>query len=451
MKLTINYSAKSNKGLIRTNNEDTVYAGNRILAVADGMGGHVGGEIASQIIIAHIAKLDNDDPHENLLDDLSAAIESGNKAVKQAIQENENLAGMGTTLTALLFDGPRVGLAHIGDSRAYLLREGKLTRITKDDTLVQKLVEEGEITPTEALTHPQRSVIMQAITGDKITPTLTIREMLPGDRYLICSDGLTDVLSDKTIEDTLLSYPDLEEATEQLINLTLKSGAPDNVTAVIAEATESNYLQTDPIVAGAVTEPDNPSVDTLASSSIPPSPPPPPLPTADTTPKKSSIFSRKNIFIVLTLGLILAICGGLLANKIIKSTYFLAVNGQSIAVYQGLRGDILGYHTKTLESNICIYGLNEKAKVSPAQIAYYAPSGGRPVDCAPLALAILDESIATTINNLPYKTGLTGVNEQVANIITHILPPCVPVTKSELALKSSKTSKQCRKGVAYDS
>lgn len=193
MTLVLRYAARSDRGLVRSNNEDSVYAGARLLALADGMGGHAAGEVASQLMIAALAHLDDDEPGGDLLGKLAAAVREGNAAIADQVEEEPELDGMGTTLTAILFAGSKLGLAHIGDSRAYLLRDGQLTQITRDDTFVQSLVDEGRITPEQAHSHPQRSLIMRALTGSEVEPTLTVREARAGDRYLICSDGLSDV------------------------------------------------------------------------------------------------------------------------------------------------------------------------------------------------------------------------------------------------------------------
>lgn len=203
MTLVLRYAARSDRGLVRANNEDSVYAGARLLALADGMGGHAAGEIASQLVIAALAHLDDDEPGGDLLSKLDAAVREGNSAIAAHIDADPELDGMGTTLTAILFAGNRLGLVHIGDSRGYLLRDGELTQITKDDSFVQTLVDEGRITAEEAHSHPQRSLIMKALTGHEVEPALIMREARAGDRYMLCTDGLSDPVSQETILDAL--------------------------------------------------------------------------------------------------------------------------------------------------------------------------------------------------------------------------------------------------------
>jgi protein phosphatase len=212
------FAARSDRGLIRSSNQDSVYAGNTLLVVADGMGGHAAGDMASRLVVAAFVPLDSRESGGDLLRALAKATRDGNNAIAQVVHENPELDGMGTTLTALLFDGGRLGMAHVGDSRAYLFRGGVLHQLTHDDTFVQSLVDEGRITAEQAHTHPQRSLIMRALTGNEIEPTLTVREARAGDRYLLCSDGLSDVVSDETIENTMREGSQ-DECADRLIEL----------------------------------------------------------------------------------------------------------------------------------------------------------------------------------------------------------------------------------------
>ncbi len=159
---------------------------------------------------------------------------------------------MGTTLTAILFEGSRLGLVHIGDSRAYQLRDGTFSQITKDDTFVQSLIDEGRITEEEAHTHPQRSLLLRAITGQDIDPSLTIREARAGDRYLLCSDGLSGVVSDETLAETLRAYRDPRECADRMIDLALRGGGPDNITCIVADVVDIDFGEDAPIMGGAV-------------------------------------------------------------------------------------------------------------------------------------------------------------------------------------------------------
>ena len=192
MTLALRFAARSHTGLLRTRNEDSVYAGPRLLAVADGMGGHAAGEVASAVAIAALAPLDEDAPGTDLMSALREAAEAANGHLFEMVAADADLQGMGTTLVAVLFAGSRLALLHVGDSRAYLLRDGELSQITHDHTLVQTLVDEGRISQEEAASHPQRSMITRALDGRVgLELDLSVREVRPGDRYLLCSDGLT--------------------------------------------------------------------------------------------------------------------------------------------------------------------------------------------------------------------------------------------------------------------
>lgn len=260
MTFILKYAARSDMGLVRGNNEDSVYAGPRLLALADGMGGHAAGEVASQLVISAISPLDNDQPGHDLLDEMRRRIDSGNDLIRDAIYENPNLDGMGTTLVAMLFDGPKMGMASVGDSRAYLMRDGELHQITRDDSFVQDLVDEGRITPEEASVHPKRSLITNALMGGECRPHLTIREVAVGDRYLICSDGLSDPVSFSTIASTMAKGTP-QECADRLIDLALRSGGPDNVTLIVADVVEDDYGPTNPVLGGAAAK----GVDTPAN------------------------------------------------------------------------------------------------------------------------------------------------------------------------------------------
>ncbi|MFB6891600.1 PP2C family protein-serine/threonine phosphatase [Kitasatospora sp. NPDC056327] len=262
MTLVLRFAAGSHKGLIREGNEDSGYAGPRLLAVADGMGGAAAGEVASSEVLGSIVRLDEDVPGADLLTLLGDAVQGANDRLRQMVEEDPQLEGMGCTLTAMLWTGQRMGLVHVGDSRAYLLRDGALVQITQDHTWVQRLVDEGRITPEEAETHPQRSLLMRALDGrGQVEPDLSIREVRAGDRYLICSDGLSGPVSHQTLQDTLGSFYSPEQTVQELIQLALRGGGPDNITCIVADVldvgatdTLSGQFNDVPVVVGAVAE-----------------------------------------------------------------------------------------------------------------------------------------------------------------------------------------------------
>ncbi|MDJ1131616.1 Stp1/IreP family PP2C-type Ser/Thr phosphatase [Streptomyces iconiensis] len=269
MSLSLRFAAGSHDGMIREHNEDSGYAGPRLLAVADGMGGQAAGEVASSEVISTMVQLDEDIPGSDILTSLGTAVQQANDQLRVMVEEDPQLEGMGTTLTALLWTGQRLGLVHVGDSRAYLLRDGQLSQITQDHTWVQRLVDEGRITEEEATTHPQRSLLMRALgSGDHVEPDLSIREVRTGDRYLLCSDGLSGVVSHQTMEDTLASYQGPQETVQELIQLALRGGGPDNITCIVAdvldvdamgsEDTLAGRLNDTPVIVGAVAETQQP-------------------------------------------------------------------------------------------------------------------------------------------------------------------------------------------------
>jgi PPM family protein phosphatase len=226
-------------GLVRSNNEDSAHVGTRLVAVADGMGGLPAGELASELVIKALAPLDGapDDVDADPLEQLTAAVEDGNNRVADMVDEDPAREGMGTTVTALLLAGERVGLVHVGDSRCYVLHEGTLEQITRDDTLVQSLVDRGALTPAQARSHPQRSLVTQAVQGRPMTISGGILDARDGDRYLLCSDGLSDVVTDEAIATALASYPEAQECAEQLVKLAVQAGGPDNITVIVADVT----------------------------------------------------------------------------------------------------------------------------------------------------------------------------------------------------------------------
>lgn len=237
MTLKLRSAAVSDRGLIRSGNQDSVHAGPWLLAVADGMGGMAAGDLASAIAIQAVVGLDVELPDETLVPALREAVETASAGIRDAVAEDPSRQGMGTTLTALLISatGTRVALAHVGDSRAYLLRNGTLRQITRDDTFVQMLVDEGVITPEQAISHPRRAVVTQAIQGEQIEPAYLTAEPRQGDRWLLCSDGLSNVVRADTLAATLSSYPDRRECAARLVDLALRAGGPDNITVIVAD------------------------------------------------------------------------------------------------------------------------------------------------------------------------------------------------------------------------
>ena len=234
---TISYAA-SDIGKHRSSNQDSGYSGYQLFFVADGMGGHAGGDIASAITSQRVALTDSKyDTVEEAIESLKAGVIEANSMLTGTVVEHPELQGMGTTFSGLLVHGSQIITAHIGDSRIYRMRSGQVEQITKDHTFVQKLVDLGRITEEEALVHPRRSVLMRVLGDVQGDPELDIAlfDALPGDRWMVCSDGLSGVVPDDVMANILASSVPTEEAAELLVGEALEHGAPDNVTVVITD------------------------------------------------------------------------------------------------------------------------------------------------------------------------------------------------------------------------
>ena len=228
----LKFAVQSEPG-VRANNEDAAFAGPRLLALADGMGGHAAGEVAASLALTQVvegARHAESDP----VTALRSAIARANDAIARYTSTHPETAGMGTTLTALLFSSGSVVLGHAGDSRAYVFREGRLDQLTRDDTFVQSLVDEGRLERDEARSHPRRSMVTKVLTGRDVEPTIEVLETRPRDRFLVCSDGLTDYVPDDTIVKAL-TVPDIVRCPQELIRLALRHGSTDNVSCAIGE------------------------------------------------------------------------------------------------------------------------------------------------------------------------------------------------------------------------
>lgn len=232
----LRYAAASDIGRRRTKNEDSVHAGDRLLAIADGMGGHGNGEVASASAIAAISVLEKSAPTADPVAALDAAVQNAGRTLKELATHDPALERMGTTITAMLWDGARFALGHIGDSRAYMLRDGALYQITRDHTMVQSLVDEGRMSPEQAARHPNRSLLLRALeTSGFADLDLSLREAYAGDRYLLCSDGLTSVVDPETLHNVLTTIPEPEAAVRYLVDLANEAGGPDNITCIVAD------------------------------------------------------------------------------------------------------------------------------------------------------------------------------------------------------------------------
>ncbi|QGU06019.1 PP2C-family Ser/Thr phosphatase [Corynebacterium occultum] len=445
MTLRLDFAAASDRGLVRGNNEDSAYAGPRLLALADGMGGHAAGEIASQIMISHLQVLDADPGDNDMLALLGGMADDANLAIAEHVRQHPETDGMGTTLSALMFNGTTLGLCHVGDSRGYRLRDGILEQLTVDDTFVQSLVTEGKLDPEDVSTHPQRSLILKAYTGRPVDPTLMTLEPRVGDRLLLCSDGLSDPVTHSTIETTLSTGTPAEAAT-RLVELALRSGGPDNVTVIIADVVEdpnaetTRALQSQPMTVGALNgiQEDEPRPDTAAGraaaiarrpQTISPSgqsqpqalggTPEPPAAAdeeEDHTPGESSSPSRKLIPLIIVLVLLAALAGGgWWAVKKVQENYYVATAAEDrIGIWKGVNYSVFGRELNEEYQLACINEQGGLKMVSP----------GDQGDCEPFNLDDLPESTRNSVSGLPSGT-YDEVLEQMQRLAGSALPVCV--------------------------
>ena len=254
MTTSLRYAARSSVGLVRSSNQDSGYAGPHLMVLCDGMGGPAGGDIASAVAVDHLVPLDADSHQAgDLLGLLRDAVQAAHADLVARSSASPELAGLGTTCIAIMRSGNKLAMVHVGDSRAYLLRDGELTQVTTDHTFVEYLVETGRLTREQARQHPQRSVLLRLL-GDadgEVQLDESIREAVPGDRWLLCSDGLSGPVSAATIGEVLAGVDDPELAAEQLIDLAERAGGPDNITAVVFDVVEDDPTpQRDPQIVG---------------------------------------------------------------------------------------------------------------------------------------------------------------------------------------------------------
>jgi protein phosphatase len=255
--LWLRVAGRSDVGLVRENNEDSGFIGKNIILVADGMGGHAAGELASSTAVAVAARFDNlFSNNKETADSISNIPKQITLEIKSAISKDQNRSGMGTTLSACLIQNGNLKIVHVGDSRIYLIREHQISLITKDQTYVQSLIDNNEITLEESRTHPQKSLLLQAIDGiSEVIPEINEISLELGDRIILCSDGLSNVVPDEEILNAVKSFDNVG-AVSSLIEKALENGAPDNVTVVVADVVSetSNNSQ---VVLGAAAEPRN--------------------------------------------------------------------------------------------------------------------------------------------------------------------------------------------------
>src|SRR5919106_1885288 len=253
MTISLRYAALSDIGRVRKKNQDSGYASSRLLVQADGMGGPPAGDLASALTVQTMRRLDERVGGARG-EALAGAVHRANDRLSEMVESDPSVEGMGTTLDAVLTDGERVALAHIGDSRAYLLRNGMLTQLTIDHTFVQTLVDEGRITLAEARTHPHRSLMIRALDGrNELEPDITVLDVRPGDRIMLCSDGLSGFVEDHVIAQLMGAGP-VDAAVVALVRAGLDAGSNDNVTCILAEIIDGEFTAHEPLVVGAAAD-----------------------------------------------------------------------------------------------------------------------------------------------------------------------------------------------------
>jgi protein phosphatase len=332
--LSFRAAGRSDVGLVRNNNEDSGFIGKHFLLVADGMGGHAAGELASSTTVAIVAQVDNN--KEKLEDLESKLIEIPNiitKELKNAINKDSSRAGMGTTFTAAVIQENLLKISHVGDSRAYLVRNKQISRITKDQTYIQSLIDNNEITESEVKNHPQRSLLLQAIDGiTESIPVITSIEILENDKIVLCSDGLTNVVTDEEILEIVNQF-DYVGAVSALIEKALENGGPDNITVIVADLQKEKY-ENKIIVLGAAAEPRNriklPGLEFPTDIH--------PFITSEFPALKSVTWLRKFAYVA-SFALIAVIISWGTTNWISKQ-FYVSNLGDNLAIFQGVNSSV---------------------------------------------------------------------------------------------------------------
>jgi serine/threonine protein phosphatase PrpC len=369
-------AAVSHVGKIRANNQDSAYAGEHLFVVADGMGGHAGGDVASAIAINRIAEVDR--PFDSANDAefaLQTALLAANTLLAETVFEHSELTGMGTTVSGFIRVGNKLAMAHIGDSRIYRLRNKVLEQITADHTFVQRLVDSGRITPEEAAVHPRRSVLMRVLGDVDAAPEIdtTVIETQPGDRWLLCSDGLSSYVADDKMQAVLNTVPAAEDAARRLVKESLDQGAPDNVTVVVVDVDDTgDSSHTPPITVGSAATPlsfDNDStrrplrLPTLLLHPLKATQPDPSHfePESDGYLDELILEDRRRArrrritwAVGLALAIIAIIAGSLFGYQWTQTRYYVGENDGNVAIFQGVQQSLGPFPLSTVVEETAI-------------------------------------------------------------------------------------------------
>ena len=409
MPLVFRYAARSDVGLVRQGNEDSGYASDNLLIVADGMGGHVAGELASATVTAILAGLPIADS-EDVLTQLADAVDEAQLEMRHIIAERPDFQGMGTTVTVVCWQGDRASIAHVGDSRAYMLRNGELLRLTKDHTYVQTLVDAGQITEEQAHTHRRRNLLIRAIDGvNTVEPDLSIREVHAGDRILLCSDGLSGVVPDDEIRH-LLSDIDPPGAVTALVEAAIERGAPDNVTCVVADVAHVDEppVGNRPVVVGAAAEPRTrsqlPSVDFPQDSQLELGP----ADVRESTPVATPAPRRRRwLAAAIAAVVVIGLLGG--AWWWVSSQFYVGNRDGYVTIYQGIPQNV---------GAVELSSVVQTTEIPTVQLPVYAQElvtatiAAESRQDAERIVAILDEQ-AATCRTKPKTEGCPGVTDGI--------------------------------------
>jgi protein phosphatase len=339
---------------VRRDNQDSGYAGPYLLAVADGVGGAARGDIASSTAIQQLRSLDTP-PGNDMLERLAGAVHLIHNRLADLVTENPEIDGTSTTVTAAVFEGDRLGMAHVGDSRAYLLRDGEIRRLTTDHTFVQSLIDEGRITEEEARVHPHRNLILRAVDGvHEPEPDTFVVDLREGDRLLFCSDGCCGSLDDTELG-RLLGIGDVEAVAPALVSASLEAGSSDNVTVVVADVIDLEGVEADapapaPLIVGAAAgdaRPHTGRIPLLRRRSAEPEDDldPETLRYAPRPPRRFAWLRRAAALLILLL--LLAVVGGV-AYSWSQTQYFVGTSAGHVAIYRGIEADLPGIKLHTL-------------------------------------------------------------------------------------------------------
>lgn len=327
----IRSAALTDVGRARERNEDSYLAGEHVFAVADGLGGHNAGDVASRLAVEPLAALDRaveSTPRDGVADALGRAVSAANRAVYQRAQDDAKVRGMGTTLTAIAISDGSAHLAHVGDSRCYLIRAGEMSQLSSDHTLVARMVAEGKLTPEQAETHPQRSILTRALGAEPEVDVDTLElQLLTGDRILLCSDGLSSVVAEEHILATLSDSKDVSEACRRLVEAANQRGGPDNITVVVLEVTGALAPRT-----GAVTAAP-PAVRRVEPAPIP---------------RARRRFPVRPAIWVLTI-VVLGLGAYVGVRSWVNRSYFVGISEGRVAIFRGLPTEFAGMNLNHVE------------------------------------------------------------------------------------------------------